>query len=375
MKKVLIVSTIKGVAGRRCLTGIFGYVNDGRDWSVRIVQDQDDIDPALLDSAMHDVDGIIISYSRLTPSFERLAGCPVPIVQVHDPDGRSLRQRANFSLLQNDDTKVGEMAAEYLRGKGSFRSYVYLPTERPIAWSDQHREGFVRALARFGLEAMEPRRGESTGDFILRLEHPVAVFCATDTIAVNTLSLCRRLRLRVPQQVAILGVDDDGLLCESARPTLSSVHTDDAALGHEAARELDRLMRSKRPVRAGGRLIPPSGITERDSTKSIPPAGHLIDRAMRHVRANPSAGVADIARELGVSASLLRLRFRETHGRNLRDEILDARLSLTTRALRETKMPISRIAEKCGFASASHLSHFVRERTGLSPSDIRSGRA
>ena len=72
MKKVLIVSTIKGVAGRRCLTGIFGYVNDGRDWSVRIVQDQDDIDPALLDSAMHDVDGIIISYSRLTMTVRKV---------------------------------------------------------------------------------------------------------------------------------------------------------------------------------------------------------------------------------------------------------------------------------------------------------------
>jgi len=367
MKKVLFVSTIKGIAGRRCLTGLFGYVNEGRDWNVRILQDQDDIDPSALASAAHDVDGIIVSYNRLTPAIGKLLARPVPVVQVHDPDGRRLRRRRNFVLLQNDDTRVGEMAAEYLHGRGSFRSYVYLATERPTAWSDQHRDGFTRTLARYGIRPHEAREDEALGDFLRRLERPVAVFCATDPIAVNALAACRKSGLRIPQQVAILGVDDDGLLCESSRPTLSSVQTDDTVLGREAARELDRLMRGRTPASPAGRLIPPTGIAERESTKSVPPAGHLIDRALRHIAADPSATVADIARKLGVSAPLLRLRFRETHGRSLRDEILDARLALTLQTLRTTAMPLSRVAETCGFASASHLSHFVKERTGRPP--------
>ena len=135
--------------------------------------------------------------------------------------------------------------------------------------------------------------------------------------------------------------------------------------------ENDRLMRTKKPSSPFGRLVPPTGITERDSTKSIPPAGHLIDLALRYVRANPSADVADVARELRVSASLLRLRFRNTHGKILRDEILDARLSLAMQQLRTTAKPISRVAEDCGFASTSHLSHFLKSKTGHSPRDIR----
>lgn len=373
MRKVLVVSTTKGIAGRRCLTGVFSYVNSGHDWSIRIVQDQDDISPGVMRSAVRDVDGIIISYDHLTPSFRALLKARVPVVQVHDPEAASDKLRTSFALVQNDDTRVGEMAADYFHGKGTFRSYVYLPTDAPTAWSDQHRDGFTRALAKFGLSPCEPAAGAALGDFLRDLPRPVAVFCATDPIAVNALSVCRKFRLQVPNQVAILGVDDDDLLCEASRPTLSSVHTDDFALGRLAARELDRMMRTKKPCPPVGRLVPPTGITERDSTKSIPPAGHLIEQALRHVRANPSADVADVARELRVSTSLLRLRFRKTHGKSLRDEILDARLSLALQQLRTTAKPISRIAEGCGFASASHLSHFLKTRTGLSPRDLRAG--
>ena len=371
MKKVLVVSTIKGVAGRRCLTGVFSYVNAGHDWSVRIVQDQDSIAPEILNAVLRDVDGIILSYDRLTPSFRKLLRSPVPIVQIHDPEASPGRRRRNFALIQNDDTRVGEMAAAYFRDKGAFRSYVYLPTENRTVWSDQHRDGFARELARRGLTPREPDDRTPIGDFLRKLPRPIAVFCATDQIAVNALSACRRLRLRVPNQAAILGVDDDSLLCEASRPTLSSVHTDDFELGRLAAGELDRLMRTKKPAPPVGRLVPPTGITERDSTKSIPPAGHLIELALQHIRADPSAGATDVARALRVSASLLRLRFRQTHGRSLRDEILDARLALTKRLLKETTMPIARVARKCGFASASHLSHFLKARTGRSPRDLR----
>lgn len=374
MKKVLVVSTIKGIAGRNCLTGIFDYVNSGRDWSIRFLQDPDDVAPGTLRAAIREgVDGIVVSYNRRTRSFRELLRTDVPVVQVHDPCGDSAGLRRNFALLRNDDMLVGEVAADYFRAKAAFRAYAYLPTEVHTTWSDLHRDGFAGALARHGEKVREPAQGESTEDFLKSLPRPAAVFCATDPVALNAVAVCRRLRLAIPSQIAILGVDDDEMLCAASRPSLSSVHTDDFGLGRLAAKELDRLMGG----RGGGApvvlRVPPTGVTERDSTRAVPPAGHLIRDALAFVAANPQAGVSDVARHLGVSPSLLRCRFREIHGRSLRDEIVSRRTALAGRLLRETDEPVARIAARCGYSSACRFSHAFREATGSSPVEVRAG--
>ena len=376
MKKVLVVSTIKGIAGRNCLTGIFDYVNSGRDWSIRFLQDPDDIAPEIMRAAVREgVDGIVVSYNRRTRSFEELLRIDVPVVQVHDPCGDSAGLRPRFALLRNDDIRVGEVAAEYFRSKGAFRAYAYLPTDEHTTWSDLHRDGFANALAKYGETVREPGHDEPLADFLRSLPRPAALFCATDPVALNTVSVCRRLRLAIPTQIAILGVDDDEMLCGASRPSLSSVHTDDFGLGRLAARELDRLMRGGRQKGTVVLCVPPSGVTERDSTRAVPPAGHLIREALAFIDSNPSAGVADVARHLGVSHPLLRRRFREIHGSSLRDEIAARRMSLAVRLLRETDEPVARIAKRCGFASACRFNHAFRQLVGAAPLAVRNGAA
>ena len=372
MKRVLVVSTVKGIAGRSCLDGIFDYVNSGRDWSIQFLQDPDDIPPSILRAAVKEgVDGIVVTYSRRTRSLAELMRTRVPIVQVHDPDGNSAGLRRNFTLLQNDEIQVGEVAAEYLRTRGSFRSYAYLPTDEPTTWSDRHRLGFAAALKRHGASVASPAPGESKAAFLSSLPRPAAVFCATDPVAMNAIALCRKLKLRIPSQIAVLGVDDDELLCESSRPSLSSVHTDDFGLGRLAAVELDRLMRTRVPAEPSVKCVPPTGVTERDSTRAVPPAGHLIRRALSHIRANPADGVSATAHALGVSAPLLRLRFREIHGRSLRDEIISARIALATKLLQKTNEPIARISAKSGFSSPNWFAHIFRDKTGHTPAEVR----
>ena len=375
MKKVLVVSTIKGIAGRNCLTGIFDYVNSGRDWSIRFLQDPDDIAPEIMRAAVREgVDGIVVSYNRRTRSFEELLRIDVPVVQVHDPCGDSAGLRPRFALLRNDDIRVGEVAAEYFRSKGAFRAYAYLPTDEHTTWSDLHRDGFASTLARYGESVREPSPGEPEDVFLRSLPRPAAVFCATDPVALNAVAVCRRLRLKIPSQIAILGVDDDEMLCGAARPSLSSVHTDDFGLGRLAAQELDRLMSGRRRKGPEVLRVPPTGVTERDSTRAVPPAGHLIRKALAFIETSPSAGVADVARHLGVSHSLLRRRFREIHGRSLRDEIISRRIELATKMLRETDEPVVRIAKRCGFSSTCRFDHAFRQMTGTTPLAVRDGR-
>jgi AraC-like DNA-binding protein len=145
-------------------------------------------------------------------------------------------------------------------------------------------------------------------------------------------------------------------------------------IGELAAQALDGMMKSRKaapPCRVI--LVGPADIAERASTHAVPPAGHLIQEALRYIRANVSSGLSasDVVRHLKVSPSLARARFAEVTGKSIRDTILDLRLALAEKQLRTTSEPIARIAKSCGFPSACRLAHFFQERHGCSPTNYR----
>ena len=377
MRKVLVISTINGIAGRGGLVGIFNYVNDGHDWSIRFVQDPGDISGAALDAIVNEgLDGIIVSPRAITPQIAKLVNLPIPVVMVHNPDGTEPRHGIRFRLLKNDDRAVGRLAAEHLLSKARFRSYAFIPTSSRTTWSDERLAGFAESLAKKGIApvAWDAARN-SLADFIQSLQKPAAVFGATDLEAIEVISTCRKLKIDVPSRVAVLGVDDDEMMCEATKPTLSSVQTDDEGLGRRAAEELDSLMSSKRakppkkPV-----LVPPTGVTERNSTRTVPPSGYMIQEALSFARRHLAEGIGvdDVVRHLGVSHSLVRERFRTVYGKSLRDVILDMRVKAAMSLLLRTKAPVRKIAAKVGFSSDAYFVRSFRNRTGATPAAYRS---
>ena len=210
MRKVLVISTINGIAGRNELTGIFNFVNDGHDWSIRFVQDPGDINGAALDAIVADgLDGIIVSPRVMTPQIEGLLDQPVPVVMIHSPDGTIPRHGTLYALLKNDDRAVGQTAAEHFLSKSKFRTYAFIPTPSPTNWSDERLAGFADGLAHKGATPVvwHPEHG-TLEDFLSSLQKPAAVLGATDLEAINVLTACRKLKLDVPSRVAVLGVDD-----------------------------------------------------------------------------------------------------------------------------------------------------------------------
>ena len=283
MKKVLVVSSINGIAGRNGLTGIFNFVNEGHDWSIRFLQNPGDSADGMLPAALRDgVDGIIVSPRAMTPGIRRLLDRPVPVVMVHNPGGGVPRHGPRFSLLKNDDRSVGRLAAEYLLSKSRFRSYAFIPTPSPTTWSDERLAGFAEALSAKGMAPVVwSAERQPLGDFLRSLRKPAAVLGATDLEAIDALAACRKLRIDVPSRVAVMGVDNDEMMCVATKPTLSSVKTDDVALGRRAAEELAVLMSAKGPVPPRRAiLVPPAGVSERNSTRTVPPAGYLIQEAL-----------------------------------------------------------------------------------------------
>lgn len=381
MRKVLVSLSSDNNAMRECIIGMFNYVNDGHPWEVRIVPDplgqtSAGMTPKTIDDAVASgVSGIITGMDVYTAGFRRMVSSNLPLVLNLAPYDWTPPKDAPISILHNDDIAVGRMGARYLKGKGCFRSFAFVPLERKCFWSTFRNRGFRLELARWNITPHIFRRGRTSLDeWIVNLPKPAAIMTAADYEALNIMATCRRNKIKVPDQVAVIGVDNDKFYCTATRPQISSVRTNYLEMGRRAAAELDRLMRNLAPRR--DIFIPPIGVVERESTRTIPPSGHLIKEALSYIDNHYPDGITvkSVAQHIGVSEALLRLRFRSIHGKSVRDVILDARLNAAKAMLEKTEKPITRIAEECGFASTCRLSHFFVERTGLSPREWRTAK-
>jgi LacI family transcriptional regulator len=176
----------------------------------------------------------------------------------------------------------------------------------------------------------------------------------------------------VPDDVAIVGVDNDETLCEVCNPPLSSVVAGHQALGYAAAGLLDRLLRGE--VVSGGRiLIEPQGVVTRRSTDVLATADRRVASALRFIRECACQGItaADVIGQVPVSRSVLQRRFRRELGRSIQEEIINVRIRRARQLLAETDLPLIEIAERCGFKHQEYLGAIFKARTGKTPARYR----
>ena len=204
---------------------------------------------------------------------------------------------------------------------------------------------------------------------------PLALLCHAGEDAARILSECRVLGIAVPEDIAILSAGDYVELCETQAVPISSVEINGERHGYEAAALLQRLMDGEPPPR-GPTLVPPGPLTVRASTDWTSATDPLVARALMLVAKNLSHpwGVAQLARELGVPPLRLGRHFTAELGHSPGEEILRQRLAKARTLLRETDLPLAKIAELCGFCHASYFSNVFRRETGLSPRKWRKGR-
>ena len=375
MKKVLVALSSNSIAARECLIGVFQFANAGHAWNIQLLENVEAITPKMIkDAEFNGTDGIITGLSKATDGYNALIRSSIPMVLNNYPNEQPPPSRGrHIILIHNDDVLIGRSGAKFLRDKGAFNSFGFVPTRSKTYWSTFRRRGFRLELSRWKISPLSYRWDRCELDrWLVALPKPAAVMAASDNIAVSVIETCRRMKLSVPEQIAVLGVDNDELYCNSSRPTLSSIHPDHVEMGRKAAEELDRIMHGKK-VSQAPIYIPPIGVVERGSTHAIPPAGFLIRSATDFIRRNFQSGITvkDVVKHIGASDRLVRLRFKEVLGRSIRDTLLDIRLEAAKEALRNSSEPISRIARNCGFSSLCHFSHFFTGLTGESPTSWR----
>ena len=310
-------------------------------------------------------------------------GCPVVDVLGN----------ARFEGIASFDTDANaaaRMAVEFYRNAG-FRHFAFCGYPG-IPFSDRRKVAFANELAAQGqrlrvlpplgdlgrpahIQAVERRGLDVEGAiaaWLRKQPHPLAVFACNDTRGQQVLNACREHGLSVPEEVAVMGVDNDNVLCPLCDPPLTSIEPDTERIGEESAALLARLMQGAFAP-DGVRQIPPARIVERASTDVVAMEDATMVQAVRFIRDHVAEGIAvkDVLAQVQRSRSDMEQRFRRWLGRSVRAEIVRRRLDHVARLLAESDLSVNDVAAQAGFATAPHFCRVFRRQFGRTPSEHR----
>lgn len=366
---------------RELLEGILRFIKLHAPWIVNVEMGRIG-EPSRTDLAQWGCTGIITN--RRDPrvlAFARKSGVPVVTHMQTAFPGNVV---GNIAC---DNVSVGESAADHLAALG-LEHFAFVGETSGRPWSLARGHAFKRRLAASGKDChlyLQPpssvrsdaaREHGCLRDWIARLPKPVGIFAAYDLRARQVLDICIDAGLSVPRDAAILSVDNDAVICETANPPLSSIALGTREAGFRAARLLDEAMAGRR---ASGEtediLYADIEVVRRASTDRRPGNDPLADRCMELMASNPDGrfSVGDLTERLGVSRRTLENRFKSATGRTVAATVTDLRIERAKTLLRETSLSLERIAATCGFCDASHLSNVFRRRCGKPASSYRDG--
>jgi LacI family transcriptional regulator len=365
----LLLSEATGY-GRGVLQGIAGYAEDHPEWKFRVESpDRAGID--LLRAWQPDGLVVMLNQKSLAPMLRDFPG---PVVTVCNLSGLP-----GAHLVQSDDVAVGRLGAEHLLETGAeLYGFIGL-TEgtyagvRSAAFHDAIKAAGQRCVVftPLGVEAGTKER-VALRKWLLRCAKPMAIMASNDACGRLVLETCRDAGLRVPNEVSVLGVDNEDPLSRLVWPGLSSISLATDQIGHRAANQLHRLLAGLPPPKTA-LFVPPLGVVARRSTRQLPVKDPVLSKVLTviHRSVATSFSVEDLLKHVHVSRVSLERRFRQHLDRTPLQEIRQARIARARQLLIATNLPLKAIAERCGFAAASRLIEAFERETGCSPTRYR----
>lgn len=355
--------------GRGLIRGIAEYVQRQTDWSLHLEEAGPlRVGPNWLKT--WNGEGII---ARLeTPAIARtVLSKGVPVVNV---SGRA--SPPGVPHVDMDNRVACDLAVDYFLQRG-YRNFAFCGNPR-FEWSSWRQALFTERLAVDAVELKtfqfrdEPGEIPSLCSWLESLPKPIALLACNDLCGRHVVEACDHAGLKVPAEIAVLGVDNDDILCTLARPQLSSVVPDTEGIGYLAAKTLHALMRREK-LEDSSLLVRPLNVHTRESTDAAVSSDWHVSQALRfiHGHATRAISVGDVVAQVHTSRRFLEKRFQQVVGRSLHDEILRIRLEKSQHLLSTSVMPLKEVAVRSGFRRADYLSSVFREKVGLSPSEYR----
>ncbi len=270
-----------------------------------------------------------------------------------------------------DNAAIGRLASEYFLGLG-FRHFAYVGDDS-AHWSCLRREGFAQAIHATHAASITFLQGDAlSAKALQRLPRPLAVLACDDRAGSQVIDLARKARLKVPAEIAVLGVNNDEDLCQMAAVPLSSVDDNGRQTGVEAMNILAGLRRGQRPSQ-GETLVPPNGVVTRASTDVRAVNDAEVAAVLEIIRRDACKGltVEKMAESLGVSRSTIERRFRQVMGRTPFEEIRRIRFETARRLLVETRLKVASVGRQCGYRDAKRFTKEFRAEVGATPTAWR----
>jgi LacI family transcriptional regulator len=278
--------------------------------------------------------------------------------------------------------KIGVLGAEHLLERG-FKNFAFCAFG-VLPWSLNRLSSFKQRIQKAGFQvevfsssvkkiySPSEKDRERLDDWLRSLPKPIGMMTCNDDMGRAILEACKLTEIRVPEQIAVVGIDDDELTCELTDPPLSSVALRSEKAGYDAAELLDRLMHGEKMK---GQIInhDPSHVVTRHSTDILAIRdGDVID-ALQYIRANTlkSVQVSDVVKHVCMTRQTLNKKFQKTLGRSIHSEITRLRINIARKLLIETNMSVSDISYKMNFSDIKSLSRLFKKETGLSPLQFR----
>ena len=355
--------------GRGLIRGVAQYAQRQTDWTLHLEESGPlRASPSWLKT--WNGDGII---ARLeTPAIARaVVSKGIPVVNV---SGRT--SPPGVPHVDMDNRAACDLIVEYFFQRG-YRNFAFCGNPK-FEWSSWRHDLFTRRLGKERVFADSfqlydhQRNSSALIAWLNSLPKPVALFACNDLCGRHVLEACEQARLIVPDQISVLGIDDDDILCTLCRPQLSSVVPDSEGIGYLAAKTLHSLIRGEKTPDQPP-LVPPLTVRTRESTDSAASSDWHVSQALRfiHGHATRDICVNDIVAQVHASRRFLEKQFTQITGRSLHDEILRVRLETSQRLLTTTTLPLKDVASRSGFRRADYLSSVFREKLNLTPSQYR----
>jgi len=378
-RRVAVVIEASNAYARGLLTGILRHVREHEPWTV-FLPEHGRGTPPLEALAMWAGDGVIarIETGSTAKAIERLRRkLGIPVIDVS-----AARLIADLPYVETDDAAIAQAAADHFFER-DFRHFAFLGDSR-FQWSDNRSRAFVEAAAAKGndVAVFSSRRTTAPADddeaveaWLTGLPKPVALLACYDSRGRQAIDACRRAGIAVPDEVAVLGVDDDDVLCGLASPPLSSVMPDAIGAGRLAANLLEQLMRGESLTQSEW-LLPPLGIATRQSTDVLAIDDPLVVAAVRQIREHACDGikVTDVVRSLATTRRALENRFTKRVGHTPHEEIARVQFRRVEQLLRETELSLAAIATRAGFKHTEYMTVAFTKRHGMPPSRWRKQR-
>jgi len=322
-------------------------------------------------------------FNKETARMLLAGGLPLVLLDPYSEQLSKTHDLVQVPFITTDTDAIVRMAFDHLYACGC-RDFAFVHSTVDTVWSTTRGRAFEKWVGQRGfvchVYGNQPagisweKDIRDLGIWLARLPRGLGVFAAMDQRGRNVIEACREAGLGVPDDVVVLSVDNDPLLCELCEPTLSSIGLDAHRAGYEAAQVLDSLMKGGKVETNTRILAEPTHVSRRQSTASGFGQDLVVAKARRCIFrrfADPSFQIRDIVEQCEVSRRLLETRFVLAVGRTLLQELIEVRMERARALLRDSSETIASIAMASGFSDTNYFTKAFRHRHGLSPQNYR----